>query len=282
MSRGYNARRKARRQQARASVKPKPQARRTWQRRLVALVPVLLIAAILAVVGILGFGAGDEIGKEQVEQEVTELLDGIPQRGAVLGSPKAPITIWVFADLECPTVKLFVENYFPSIVETWVRTGAVRLDYRSLKTDTLNEKVFFKQEISALAAGRQDRMWNFLLTFVRQQGEVRTDYVTDEFLADIASQIPGLELAQWHRDRDDALLSRQVALGAHSGRTRGFSSTPSFLIDFTDSEISRRADRASIKKEIETSLRGDMESLREETNRDFPTLRAFNPGIEGS
>lgn len=279
MSRGYNARRKTRRQQARAPAKSKSRVRRSWQRRLAAFVPVLLIAAILAVVGILGFGAGNDVDKKQVVQEVAELLEGIPQRGAVLGSPKAPVTVSVYADLECPTVNLFVVNYLPSIIETWVRAGAVRLDYRSLKTDTSDEEVFFKQEIAALAAGRQDRMWNFFLTFVRQQGEPDTGYVTDEFLADIASQVPGLELARWQRDRNDALLSKQVALGVHFGRTRGLQGTPSFLIDFTKNEDYRRADRASIKKEIESSLRKDLKVLREEASRDLPILRAVNSGI---
>lgn len=281
MSRGYNARRKAKRQQGRASAEPKLRARRTWPRRLVALVPVLIIAAILALVGILGFGADNGVSKRQVEQEVAELLDGIPQKGAVLGSPKAPITVWVYGDLECPTVKLFVENHLSSIIETWVRTGDARLHYRSLETDTLEEKVFFKQEIAALAAGRQGSMWNFLLTFVRQQGEVRTDYVTEEFLTDIASHIPGLGLEKWYRDRDDALLSKQVALGVYSGRTNELRSTPSFLIGFTKGEVDRSVNRASIKKELKASLGRISGSLSQEARGDFPTVRIIDPNLIG-
>lgn len=282
MSRGYDARRKARRQQARAPAEPQHQERRTGQRRLVEFIPVLLIVAIFAVVGILAFGTGSGVSKKQVKQEVAGLLDGIPQRGAVLGSPSAPVTVWVYADLECPTVKLFVENYLPPIVETWVRNGDLRLDYRSLKTDTLDEEVFFKQETAALAAGRQDRMWDYLLTFVRQQGEVRTDYATNEFLGEIASQIPGLELAKWNSDRYDALLSKQVALGVHSGLTNGLRSTPSLRIGFTEGQAYRRVDSPSIKKEIETSLRSDLESLQRESDRDFPTLRTATPEIEAA
>lgn len=293
MSRGYNARRKAKRQDERASPGPKRQARRLASARprlrarrpgsgrSAPFAPVLIIVAILAVVAILGFGLSARIGGKHVEQEVTELLEGIPQRGAALGSPEAPITLWVYADLECPTVKLFVEDYLPSILETWVRTGAVRIDYRSLETDTVDEKVFFKQETAALAAGRQDRMWNFLLTFVRQQGEARTDYVTEEFLAEIASQTPGLNLARWHRDRDDALLSRQVALGVHSGRRSGLRFTPSFLIGFTEGKIDQSIDRASVKKEFEAALESDVASLREEALEDFPTIRPANPNVIG-
>ena len=246
-----------------------------------ALVPILIVASVLAVVGILGFGSSDGVSKAQVQQEVTELLDGIPQEGTVLGSPRAPVTVWVYGDLECPTVKLFVENYLPSILEGWVRTGAVKLDYRSLETDTLDEEVFFKQEVAALAAGRQDKMWNFVLTFVREQGEPRTDYVTPKFVREIASQVPSLELAKWRSDRADALLSKRVALGVYSGHSNGLRSTPSFLVGFTEGAVDRRAGRASIKKNFEASLGSDLESLNEEAAEDFPTLRTAGPNLLG-
>jgi hypothetical protein len=162
-----------------------------------------------------------------------------------------------------------------------VRTGAVRLGYRSFETDTSDEEIFFTQETAALAAGRQDRMWNFLLTFVREQGEPRTDYATEGFLADIASQVSGLRMAKWHRDRADALLSKQVALGVHSGSTNGISSTPSLLVASTDGEVARRADRGSIKYEFETSLRSDLESLQQESLEDFPAIGPANSTVVG-
>jgi hypothetical protein len=281
MSRAYNARRKARRQ-AKASAEPAHSRRPiSFRRRLPVLVPVLLIAAILSVVGVLGFGASSGAGKEQVAQEVTELLDGIPQKGTVLGSPKAPITVFVHADLQCPTVKLFVENYLPSIIETWVRSGVIRLAYRSLETDALNEEIFFEQERAALAAGRQSTMWNFVLTFVRQQGEVRTDYVTEEFMTDVALQVPRLEVARWRRDRNDALLSKQVALGVQSGHARGLHSTPGFLIGFTAGEAGRVKGRAALRKEVEASLGAQIEALDREAFADDPTIKTIGPSVVG-
>jgi protein-disulfide isomerase len=282
VSRGYNAKRKAKRRQERIVAKPEPRTRRRWlPRRSAPLLPVLVIASILAVVGVLGFGSSKGVSKQQIEQEVTELLSGIPQRGTAIGSPKAPVTLWIYADVQCPTVRLFVENYLPSFIDSWVRTGAVRIAYRSLETDTLDENEFFRQEIAALAAGRQDRMWNFLLTFVRQQGQARTGYATSGFLNDIASQVPGLGLARWHRDRDDALLSRRVALGVQSGHTNNLRYTPSFLIGFSKGEVERSAGRASITKDVVASLGRDITSLREEASEDFPAVRTGIPSAIG-
>jgi protein-disulfide isomerase len=281
VSRGYNARRKAKRQEARASTESRPPSRRGWPRRWLALVPALAIVAILTIVAALGFGTSNSVSEEQVKQEVAELLDGVPQSGTALGSPRAPVTLWVYGDLECPTVKMFVENYLPSMIEGWVRTGAVQLEYRSLETDTSDEEVFFKQEVAALAAGRQDKMWNYVLTFVREQGEPRTNYVTDAFIGDIASQVPGLDTTQWRRDRTDALLSKRVALGVYSGHSSGLSSTPSFQVGFTEGKVERRAGRASIRKELEATLGSELAALQKESSEDFPTLKTIGPGLAG-
>lgn len=277
MSRGYNARRKMKRKEARVASQSTPRARRLPPRRWVALVPVLLIAGILAVVGILGFGADNGVSNTQVDREVTALLDGLPQDGPVLGSPKAPITLRMYADLECPTVRLFVENYLPSIIDNWVRTGTVRLEYRSLETDTSDEEVFFEQEIAALAAARQNRMWDFALTFVREQGEPQTRYATDAFIRDIAAQVPGLTTARWHKDRAAALLSKRVALDVYTAHQSGLRSTPSFLVSFVPGEPGV----ASTKKKLEASLRNILHSLDKETSEDFPTLKSIGPTLLG-
>lgn len=266
MSRGYDARRKARRQQARAAAEPPPSQSPRGSRRPVVLLPVLVIAAILVATTIVGLGAGNGPGRKQIDQEVTGLLAGIPQRGPILGSPDAPVTLQMFADLECPTVKRFVESYLPSIVSDWVRTGTVNLEYRSLQTDTANERTFFNQEEAARAAGRQNRMWNFALTFVRQQGQPRTEYATDAFVAHIASQVPDLNMRRWNRDREDISLFKTVALSVHAAHVRGFSSTPSFL-------ITGPTDTAAMQGEIETSLEKDLQILRTESSGDVPILK---------
>lgn len=285
MSRAYNARRKAKRQaQAAAEEARASRPGGSLRPRLAVLAPVLLIAAILGVVAVLGFGTGAGVSKEQVQRETAEVLDGVPQGGTVLGSDDAPITVWMFADLECPTVRLFIENYFPRFVESWVRTGVVRVGYRSLETDTSREPVFFEQEAAALAAGRQDRMWDYAMTFARQQGEPQTDYATEDFIAGIASQVPGLELSRWHRDRTDAVLAKKVALDVHYAHLHGLSATPSFLISFNNGKGNRPEDTvdwASMKAEVEATLQGNLEALQEETRADFPTVKVLEPRSTG-
>lgn len=264
MSRGYNARRKAKRQQARAAAEPPQGSSSRDSRSPAAVLPVLVIAAILVATAILGFGASGSPSQKQVDREVTALLAGIPQRGVTLGSPDAPVNIQMFADLECPTVKSFVESYLPSIISDWVRTGAAKLEYRSLKTDTLNEQIFFDQEEAALAAGSQSKMWNFVMTFVRQQGVHFTDYAKDAFLVRISSQVPELNMEQWNRERESPALFRAVALGIHAARVQGFRSTPSFTITGA---------KSAVRDEVESSLQTAIQALNREDFEDTSILR---------
>jgi protein-disulfide isomerase len=267
VSRGYDARRKAKRQQARIAAEPPPRQGPTDSRRPVVWLPVIAIAAILVATAIVGLGARSGSGQKQIDQEVAALLAGIPQHDATLGSPDAPVTLQMFADLECPTVKRFVESYLPSIISDWVRTGTVKLEYRSLKTDTANERTFFRQEIAALAAGRQNRMWNFALTFVAQQGQPYTEYATDAFLAHIASQVPDFNRGQWNRDRKDLSLFKPVALAVDSAHDRGFYSTPSF-------GLTGRADTSAVQDELKASLEQDIQTLSREAVGDVPILNS--------
>lgn len=263
MSRGYDARRKAKRQRARVAAELSQRQSLLGSQRPLVLLPILAVVAILVATAILGFDV-DSSPSRQIDQEVAAMLAGIPQRGATLGSPDAPITLQMFADLECPTVKRFVESYLPSIIDTWVRTGAMKIKYRSLKTDTINDQTFFDQEEAALAAGDQNRMWNFALTFVRQQGEHFTDYATDTFLSRIASQVPELSMERWNQDRKGPPLFRTVALGIHSAHAQGMRYTPSFAISGT---------RSSTRDDVEFSLETTIQALRREDFEDSPILR---------
>jgi protein-disulfide isomerase len=266
VSRGYDARRKAKRQRARAAVEPPQRQSPKDSRRPVILLPVLAIVAILIATAILGFGTGSGPSQRTIDQEVTALLTGIPQQGTTLGSQDAPVTLQMFVDLECPTVTRFVELYLPLILSDWVRTGTVKLEYRSLQTDTVDEGIFFSQEEAARAAGKQNRMWNFALTFVRQQGQHFTAYANDAFLVHIASQVPELSMGRWNRDRKDISLFKPIALNVHSAHTQGLRYTPSFV-------TVGHADTGSVQEELIASLEKDIQILNAEASGDAPTLK---------
>ena len=88
---------------------------------------------------------------------------------------------------------------------------------------------FKNQQVAALAAGQQQKFWNFTELFYHEQGQEDTCYVTEAYLAGLAKQIPGLNISKWQTDRNDAALANQVATDEQTGNSIGVSGTPTLV-----------------------------------------------------
>ena len=164
------------------------------------------------------------------QEETGALLADVPQSANALGSATAPVTLLYFGDLQCPFCRDFTLELLPSVIKRWVRAGDLRIEYHALETATREPEVFVAQQVAALAAGKQARAWHFIETFYREQGEEGSGYVTERFLEGIASEVPGLSLSQWNRERIDPQLAGEIAADAHAAENAGVNGTPSFLI----------------------------------------------------
>ena len=141
---GKQARR--RRQKAAA---PPPVARKGERRSaspkvlVIAAVVVLVVAG--AAVGIalaVGGGSSSASGTVPTRGSLTNAMPdadavrrefaGIPQHGLVLGSPKAPLTMIEYVDLQCPGCRAFETEVLPSIVPEFVRTGKLKIEARPI------------------------------------------------------------------------------------------------------------------------------------------------------
>jgi len=200
------------------------------------LVAGIVIVGVLVALMSNGSSTGIPRSSAQVKATVAgvnALLAGIPQSGSTLGDPRAPVTLQYFGDLECPTCREFTLGALPALIRTYVRAGRLKIEYRSLQTATADSETFRTQQVAALAAGRQNRMWTFLELFYREQGEEGSGYVTERYLHELAGQVPGLDLAGWNASRNDSELAAIVAADARAARSAGLMSTPSFLVGKT-------------------------------------------------
>ncbi|HWY90735.1 MAG TPA: thioredoxin domain-containing protein [Solirubrobacteraceae bacterium] len=263
--------RKQRREQAREQRKALEEAEAAGAKRRARLTQLgIVVAAVVAVVVVILIATGGGGGTKKVAPHSTEaskttaavntLIGGIPQNGNTLGNPNAPVTLQYFGDLECPICKEFTLGALPAIIQKWVRTGKVKIEYRSLETATREQEVFKTQQVAALAAGKQQKMWNYLETFYREQGEESSGYVTESYLQGLAQQVPGLNLTTWTNDRADPALVTQVATDAQAANNAGFTGTPSFLIGKTGTapskfEYSSLTDPSSFNEAIEKLLK---------------------------
>ena len=169
--------------------------------------------------------------------QVTSLLAGIPQRGSTLGDLKAPVTLQYFGDLECPFCKRFALGALPSLIQRYVRGGKLKIEYRSLETATRDPKTFNTQQVAALAAGKQNHMWEYIELFNREEGEENSGYVTERYLQGLAHQVPGLNLTAWTAARKGTDLANTLTNDAQAASEAGLMATPSFLIGKTGGRL---------------------------------------------
>jgi protein-disulfide isomerase len=231
--------RKQRREQARTQRRAAEQAvlasaaRRT---RLTQLAIVLVVVVLGIVAVLIGTGGGAKSGpppaseRPTIVKQISALVGGIPQNGNVLGSPTAPVTLQYFGDLECPVCREFTLTALPSIIQKWVRGGQLKIEYRSMETATREPEVFKAQQVAALAAGKQAKLWNFVETFYHEQGEEDSGYATESYIQGIAKQVPGLNLATWMAQRSEPALANQVASDGQAANAAGMEGTPAFMI----------------------------------------------------
>lgn len=263
--------RKQRREQARAQRKALEETEAANAKRRARLTQLgIVVAIVVAIVVVILIATGGSGGTKKVQSgtkaanetvaTVNSLIGGIPQKGSVLGNPGAPVTMQYFGDLQCPVCKEFTLGALPPIIQKWVKTGKLKIEYRALETATREPEVFKTQQIAALAAGKQNRMWQFLELFYHEQGEEDSGYVTEGYLQNLAQQVTGLSLTQWTNDRNEPTLSNQVTTDEQAAHNAEFTGTPSFLIGKTGEaakklEYASLTDPASFNEAIEKLLK---------------------------
>ena len=236
------ASRKEQKEQARARREAEERARaaRERQRRRLRMVigSVLVAVAIVAVlVAVSTSGGGTTAGLQKGQSSVKtvaaveKLLAGIPQSGATLGSGSAPVTMTYYGDLQCPICRDFtLTGGFAPLVANEVRAGKVKIVYRAFETATKDPNVFKIQQVAALAAGQQQRFWNFAELFYHEQGAEGTGYVSENYLSGLARQIPGFNVSKWQTDRGSSALATSITADQQAGTKIGVQGTPTLIM----------------------------------------------------
>ena len=135
-----------------------------------------------------------------------------------------------YGDLECPICRDFtLTGGFSQLVSNDVRAGKVKVVYKSFETATHDSTVFKTQQVAALAAGQQQKFWNFVELFYHEQGAEGSGYVTEAYLTGLAAQVTGLNTSTWSSDRTSSALANQVVSDEQAGTTAGVQGTPTLV-----------------------------------------------------
>ena len=190
-----------------------------------------LAVCAVAVLIVINQSGGDSAGSGTKDSAlIQKQLQGIPQHDTVLGDPKAKVNVIEFGDLQCPACQAFSTGTAPDLISGPVSKGDVNYEFRQyvIIGDLVDSTEAAK---AALAAGEQNRYWNFIELFYRNQGLEDSGYVTDDFLESVAKGAGVPDIPKWNKDRDDPKWDKVLSKVQSEAQTLGFSSTPSFLLE---------------------------------------------------
>jgi protein-disulfide isomerase len=202
------------------------------RRRLIQLGGALVLAAIVVVVAIVVSsnnappGAPKAGEKAQGGDLARQEFAGIPQQGSVLGNKNAAHTLVEYGDLVCPACKAYSDQIIPTVVQDYVRTGKLRMEFLPFAFVRPWSQPAAQY---AWAAAEQNKMYEFAKVWYLNQGEETTNYVNDAFARKIAAAVPGLDANKLIADSRSAKVKQQAHATLQSFNARGLDQTPSFV-----------------------------------------------------
>jgi len=201
--------------------------RRIQYLSLAAFAAVAVIVALIVISQSGGDGSPSPPSSVTGAAQVDAQLKGIPQSGQALGESGAPVTVIEYGDPQCSSCKFFSENVVPQLISSEVQPGNVKYEFRPFLIIGPDSKPAMK---AALAAGDQNRLFQFLQLFYLNQGGENSGYVTDAFLTSMAKGAGVPNIDQWNQSRNDPKWDATIQQGSSQAQSFGFTGTPSIVV----------------------------------------------------
>lgn len=200
------------------------------RKRLLQIGSAAVFLAIVAVAVLIVVSQSESDGGDTNLEDVGLVnrdLQGIPQNGMVLGEPEAKVTLVEFGDLQCPVCKGFSEEIIPDVIDSKVRSGEAKIEFRNY---TIISQESIPAGAAAIAAGRQGRGWSFVELFYRNQGLEASGYITADLLTEIARGAGVPDIGRWNKERKSRSVLDEVARTSEEAQKLGLTGTPSFAV----------------------------------------------------
>jgi protein-disulfide isomerase len=178
--------------------------------------------------------SADAASKEPADTLEPSLFGGIAQEGAALGLPKAPVTLVEFADLQCPYCAQWAREALPTIVESYVKTGKLRIVFHGLAFIGADSDKALR---TAIAAGQEDHLWDVVHGLYQNQGHENAGWVTDELVTEIAAGVPDLDGAKLLDARWESTVEPEMKRAAAAAQAAGVNGTPAFQVGPTGGRL---------------------------------------------
>jgi protein-disulfide isomerase len=149
-------------------------------------------------------------------------------KGNTMGDPNAPVKIIEYADFQCPYCQRYWQQTEKQIIQTYVDTGKVYYEYRSVGAFIGPESAAAAE--AAYCAGDQGKFWEYHdALYSHWTGENVGDFTPDK-LRQYANEV-GLDATTFDTCLTQGTYKAQVIEDAANAKADGVRATPSFLIN---------------------------------------------------
>ena len=201
--------------------------------RLLLLAAAAGVAAVVVVVLVVALGTGGGSSSPTTTAasttkgpEAVSTFAGVPQHGDTLGKPSAPATLTVFEDPQCPYCRQWNIDTLPTVVDRYVRTGRLKLEYRGIVVIGVNSVAGLR---AIYGAAPQNKLWNMAEALYERQGEENSGWITLPVIRDAAREV-GADPAKVVAAADSKAVTEALNENARVMKAEGVNSTPTFVV----------------------------------------------------
>ncbi len=222
----------------------------------ILIAAVLIAGSVIYAVGVFNSGsrsaqqANPNSGLAAVSQSLKKEISG---RDAVLGDPKAPVTLIEYGDYQCPFCGKFFRESEPFIRENYIKSKKLKMVWRNF--------AFLGPESTAAAtaaecAKDQGKFWAYhdaILEAELKDGAENNGNLNRDTFLQLARDI-GLDNNSFASCYDSGKYAGQVKKDTEDGQALGVDSTPTIFVN--GQEIKGALPYSEFQVIIDNALRG--------------------------
>jgi protein-disulfide isomerase len=132
-----------------------------------------------------------------------------------------------YVDLQCPVCRAFETEVMPTIIDRYVRTGKVKVEARTIAFIGPDSD---RGRRGAIAASRQNRLFDFEQLLYANQGAENSGWLDDSMVTAAAKSIPALDVQALLGTRNSASVVDTAKRYDGEAKADGVGGTPALYI----------------------------------------------------
>ena len=148
--------------------------------------------------------------------------------GLSIGDLDAPVVLIDYGDLRCPYCAKWMEQVEPELVDKYVRTGKLRIEFRNM---VLFDQPSLLGARAVIAAAQQGKGYALMQKIYSTMPHKGHGEITVPLVRKWAEELQLKDIDHFMKDAQSTKFDAQIAEGKQEAHSMGFQSVPAFLIN---------------------------------------------------